>query len=289
MAVLAEYLIGIIFILSLAIFAFKREALTENGTLAAIIVGLLVFVFPVGPITGHIWFALLVVFFLASFFVTKYKLASKEHINKQFAKGATRDLMQVFANGAGAALLAVVYHFYPQETVFVAFATVLATVNADTWATELGILSKYKPFLVTTLKRVEAGISGAVSLSGFLAALIGAAIIGLTAVLLFQVDNVYFNSTITVPGGVVFFVFITTFFGVVGSLIDSFLGATLQVMYYCKKCKRETERVVHTCGTRTTYLKGLKFFDNDVVNLVASLIAGGLAFATYTGFALRLL
>ncbi len=282
--VLAEYLIGIICILLFAIFAFKRDALTEEGTLTAIVIGLLVFIFPAAPIHGRIWFSLLAVFFISSFAVTKYGEAAKEAVNKQFAKGSTRDLMQVFANGAGAALVAVIYYFYPLPSVFVAFAAILATVNADTWATELGVLSKSKPFLITSLKQVEPGVSGAISRFGLFASAIGAGLIALSLVALVYIDEIYFGTeqvAAVIPGGVFNFILFITFFGIIGSILDSMLGATLQVMYYCKKCKCETERTEHTCGKKTFYLKGIKFFDNDVVNLVSSLIAGVLAFLTF--------
>ncbi len=285
MASLVEYLIGIIFILFLAIFAFKRDALTEGGTLTAISIGLLTFLFPAAPISGRIWFALLGIFFLSSFFITKFKAAKKEEVNKQFAKGSTRDSMQVFANGAGAAVLAVVYHLYPLNAVFAAFAAILATVNADTWATELGVLSRDKPFLITNFKRVEKGVSGAVSRFGLFAAFLGAISIAFSAIVLITLDSRFFGSKLLIPGGVPIFIAIVAVLGTVGSLLDSLLGATLQIMYYCKKCKKETERTVHVCGTKTTYYKGVKFFDNDVVNLSSSLLAGFLAFVLYIALA----
>ncbi len=282
MAALAEYLIGIIILLLFAIFAFKRDALTEEGTLVAIIIGLLVFIFPASPIAGRIWFTLLAVFFVTSFIVTKFNATSKEAVNREFAKGATRDLMQVFANGAGAALFAVIYYFYPSNAIFVAFAVVLATVNADTWATELGVLSKHRPILITTLKPVERGTSGAVSVVGLAASLVGALFIALSSVFLLFLNSSYTHVFVPIPGGVLGFILLVTVFGVIGSLIDSWFGATLQIMYYCKKCKKETERTVHTCGEKTTYFKGLKFFDNDVVNLASSLIAGAIAWGVFT-------
>lgn len=282
MVALIEYLIGIIFILLLAIFAFKRDALTEGGTLAAIVIGLLVFLFPLHPLNGRIWFALLTLMFLSSFFVSKISSSEKEKINKEFAKGSNRDFMQVFANGAGAAFIAVIYHFYPDPATFVAFATVLATVNADTWATELGVLSRDKPFLITSLKRVEKGISGAVSRFGLFAAFCGALFIALATILLVTIDNTYFGSSAVVPGGAGVFIGLVAILGALGSLVDSLLGATVQIMYYCKHCKRETEKTLHHCGEKTVYRKGIKFFDNDVVNLASSLIAGIASFFLYT-------
>ncbi len=282
MSSLAEHLVGIIVILLLAIFAFKRDALTESGTLTAIAIGLLVFVFPVEPPNGRVWFALLAAMFLSSFFVTKFKQRDKENVNKEFAKGSMRDLMQVFANGAGAALIAVIYHFYPSPAIFAAFASVLATVSADTWATEIGILSRSKPTLITNFKKVEKGVSGAVSKTGLIAACGGSLFISISALAFIFFDNYLFRSGFSIPGGIILFVFLVALFGLIGSLFDSLLGAAVQIMYYCKKCRKETERTIHACGRKTIYFKGIKFFDNDIVNLAASLVAGVLAFLTYS-------
>src|SRR6266487_3635012 len=65
--------------------------------------------------------------------------------------------------------------------------------------------------------------------------------------------------------------------GLCGSLFDSFLGATIQAMYYCPKCQKETERRVHNCGTRTQALRGLPWVNNEVVNLLATLFGAVVA------------
>src|SRR6266498_3693946 len=64
---------------------------------------------------------------------------------------------------------------------------------------------------------------------------------------------------------------LVTFPGLAGSLSDSFLGATVQAMYYCPTDKKETEKhPLHTCGTETVHIRGWEWLNNDWVNFVCS-------------------
>jgi uncharacterized membrane protein len=69
--------------------------------------------------------------------------------------------------------------------------------------------------------------------------------------------------------------------GVGGSLVDSLLGATVQAIYRCPRCEKETERYPrHTCGAETVPLRGWRWLNNDWVNTLASL-AGALVAAIF--------
>jgi uncharacterized membrane protein len=59
--------------------------------------------------------------------------------------------------------------------------------------------------------------------------------------------------------------------GLFGSLFDSLLGATVQAIYFCPTEKKETEKhPLHTCGTPTVQIRGLKWLNNDLVNVACS-------------------
>jgi uncharacterized membrane protein len=119
--------------------------------------------------------------------------------------------------------------------------------------------------MITRLSEVvEKGTSGGVSVYGSLGSLIGSSIIGLMGVLL---------SPYPVESGLLTLVILTGS-GFMGSLFDSLLGATVQAIYYCPKCEKDTERFpLHTCGTNTKIIRGWSWLNNDLVNFGCSLIS----------------
>jgi len=262
-------LAGAIISLALAIYAFRREALSATGTLAAVLLGVSVF-----WLGGTDWFIVLAAFLITSILFTRFKEAEKQDVVKQFAKGGTRDFWQVLANGGIAGILAIAFFYYHDPIIFYAFLGVIGTVTADTWATELGILGKRKPRLITTLKSVPIGTSGAVSTIGLAITLAAGVFIGAVA----HASISIFGTPLSAPAHPLLLVLaISGVAAFIGSLADSLLGATVQVMYYSKHHRKETERSVMD-GEKTTLIRGHRWLDNDIVNLAAS-IAGGLAAA----------
>lgn len=61
--------------------------------------------------------------------------------------------------------------------------------------------------------------------------------------------------------------------GLSGALIDSWLGATVQAMYRAPD-GTDTERVLARDGTPHTFARGWRWLNNDLVNLVSSLLGG---------------
>ena len=262
---------GLALLVSLA--AWRARALTPGGAAAALALGTLVF-----GLGGLAWAALLLVFFISSSILSRAFRRRKLKVEEKFSKGSQRDAGQVLANGGVAGLFSLLHLVFPlSELPFLAFAGTLAAVNADTWATELGVLSRRRPRLITSGKKVERGASGGVSPAGLLAALGGAALIGAVAAWLGP-DSPTGLAGANSFGRAFLIIMVVTLAGLAGSLVDSLLGATLQVIYTCPKCGKETERhPIHSCGTATIYKRGWPWLNNDWVNTACAVAGAGLA------------
>ncbi len=176
-------------------------------------------------------------------------------------------------------MIALAAPFTESPLLFVAFVGTMATVNADTWATELGVLSPTPPRLITTGRRVEPGTSGGISALGTLATLSGGLSIGLAALLFLLLDGVWGGSGLAqLPaGGPVALLVAATLGGLGGSFCDSLLGATAQIIYYSEGRQKETERRLDPDGTPNVPLRGWPWLDNDWVNFLSSLVGAAVA------------
>ncbi len=254
--------LGLVFSLSIGGLAYWRRSLTASGWLGAVLVGTLIFGFG-----GWAWGLTLIAFFLTGSLLSHYKEALKERrAAEKFAKGGRRDLGQTLANGGLAALCALAYALLGQPSALLAaFVGLMATVTADTWATELGVLSPKRPRLITSGQPVEPGTSGGITLVGTAAAAAGALLIGLTLFILLLATGAAAPTWI-MPAALVA--------GLGGAMLDSLLGATVQAIYIYPD-GRETERRHDRSGAPTRFLRGWPWLTNDLVNLVAS-VAGAL-------------
>jgi uncharacterized protein (TIGR00297 family) len=231
----------------------------------AVITGTILF-----GVGGWDWGILLLTFFISSSLLSRYRADAKSGLAEKFAKGHQRDLGQALANAGVASLLALTQLVWDHPLLYVGCAGAMAAVNADTWSTELGVLSHRPPRLITTGRPVEVGTSGAVTGLGLVATLAGSGLIGLTAAAAAAVGGgTARESAASLLGAVAG--------GVTGSLFDSLLGATVQAIYWCECCNKETERRVHLCGTATRRVRGLSWLRNDGVNLLCSVMGAAVA------------
>lgn len=253
----------------------RRGSLTRDGVGGAVLVGTLTF-----GLGGLAWAVVVVAFFVSSSLLTHYSAERKRAASAEYEKGGRRDLAQTLANGGAATLLAVLGALFPAQAmpVFAAFAGAMAAVTADTWATELGMLSAARPRMVTTWQEAKPGENGAVSALGLVAAATGAIMIGSAAFAGRFAEGFFADvplaayrwlPTAALAGGFL------------GSVVDSILGATVQALYYCARDKTYTEKTVHGCGRPTVLARGMAWMNNDMVNFIASLAGAVTAVLVY--------
>src|SRR4051812_31801517 len=241
-----------------ALAAWRAGSLSRSGAVAAALVG------TAAVTAGWAWGALLVLYFLTSSALSHLGATEKERrTGGVVAKGGARDAMQVLANGGVFAVCVLALAARPSMagTFAAAAAGALSAAAADTWATEVGVLAGRTPRSILGFRPVPTGTSGAMSVPGTLAMLGGALFVAIVARLLHATPGLI---TITLAG-------------CAGAIADTLLGATLQERRWCDVCHRGTERRVHDCGAGTRRVAGLGVLDNDVVNLLATLVGAATA------------
>jgi uncharacterized protein (TIGR00297 family) len=257
-----QLVIGFLLAILISVLSYRVGALSKSGALAAILTGGLIF-----GLGGIPWAALLLTFFISSSLLSRLFKRKKASLGDKFAKGSQRDYGQVFANGGLGALFVMAFYFLPSGSWFwIAYIGCMAAVNADTWATELGVLSSKPPRLITNGKSVDRGTSGGVTLVGYFAIFGGAFLVGLIAAIFTQGIAAYLIFLFAICAGLV------------GSSFDSLLGAKWQAIYYCPQCQKETEsHPLHRCGSPTHKIRGWNWLNNDLVNFLCSLAGAGTA------------
>ncbi|WP_026674710.1 DUF92 domain-containing protein [Alkalihalobacterium bogoriense] len=245
-------LIVVVFLLSFTAFFFKK--LSMSGSFMAFIVGTMI-VYGL-QLEGLV---LLGIFFVSSTALGAFFQKKKQ--NDIVEKGDRRDGFQVIANGGVAAVCASMFGVTNEPLWVVAFVGSLAAANADTWASEIGTLSRKKPISILSFQRVERGTSGAISFLGTVASLCGAIAIAVPAVILFE-------SLISWTSVYIFVLFVLA--GWFGSTVDTLIGAFMQNVNECSVCQRKTEKRYH-CQQKTIPVFGFRWITNDTVNLCCTI------------------
>ena len=204
---------ALLFSLFLAYMAYRVRIADISALISATLLGVLIIIF-----SNILWFVLLLTFFILGGAFTKYRYKYKESIGIAQSKGGVRTYDNVFSNSIAALALAISYGIFPQHSDLIVYAYLgaVATATGDTLASEIGTTSSSKPRMITNFKTTEPGADGAVSFLGEIAALAGSAIIGILAVAFGLTESALLA------------IMVTSLSGLLGTNVDSLLGATLQ-------------------------------------------------------------
>ncbi|SCV74761.1 BQ2448_7790 [Microbotryum intermedium] len=184
----------------------------------------------------------------------------------------------------------------PPAGVFLTPTSLLGSPLLKQLASELGILSSTPPRLITSLRSVPRGTNGGISIWGLFVSLAGGTLIGSAAALSLALENpecsqLQATRLVLLGGKVVlslpwygWIVGLGAWGGLVGSLIDSFLGATVQPSYYSLSRKKivhsntnpkdPKEEIINVPGS------GLSILSNNQVNLISSALTGSIVLAS---------
>lgn len=297
--------IPLLLALGLAIHGLRKKSLSPSGAFAAFTVGLFMM-----SADSSVFGISLIVFYLTGSRATKVGKALKSHLEEGHQEAGYRTGWQVFCNSLSAFIASAVWTalFSRRETGFEElllpgemkiFRTpytpdawcplsreygsgwsrwlVLATLGhfacclGDTLASELGILSKSPPILITTFSRVPPGTNGGVSLVGTLASLSGGVVMGLTV----AASLIWESSACrrAWPPLVKDLVLVGAAAGLFGSFIDSLMGATIQRTRYSNSTKKILQDDSTVSGKEDIkVVSGLNLLTNNQINLISSIV-----------------
>jgi uncharacterized protein (TIGR00297 family) len=219
----------------------------------------------------------LLVFYLIATKATKFKKGIKEKIDGSLSNSGSiaRGPSQVLACSLLAVILSLIHGIYFGEEKPIDFGNQSlpsklacgivahhATCLSDTLASELGILARSSPVLVTQpWKKVPPGTNGGITLMGCFWSAMGGFLIGLSTVMLDSISGI-------LPIHAIQMIAFSTCCGLVGSLVDSILGATIQQSYW----DPETKLVYQSNDEKPKSSKlvaGMNLLTNEQVNLVS--------------------
>jgi uncharacterized protein (TIGR00297 family) len=188
----------------LAALIYKKKYLDKWG-----VFGSSVMAFTILFLADLKWLLLLISFLVLGSLVSKMGYGFKKTIKMAESR---RSLKNVLANGLMAILFVLAYSsgFITEEIALVGYVGAIAAANSDTFSSELGMLSRETPRLISNFKTVKTGTDGGITVCGTFAGLLGSFLIGLLAYALFNDILMFWTATIS---------------GMIGNFADSFLGA----------------------------------------------------------------
>lgn len=250
-----DIIIGIITAVLLSAAALRKKALTLFATITAVCIVILI-----SFCASYREVVFLAVSYLALVVIDALtEKKSQKIVADVHKKHGARTVVQLLANGGAATVAIILYRILKDGAFLYVYVICVIEACADSIASDIGVLSKRPPVSILTFKRVQTGLSGGVSPLGLSASFAGCVFMAMLSLICvgFSIKN--FILTAVIP-----------FFGMI---LDSVIGASLQVKYKCAKCGKYTERAEH-CGEKTVYSEGIPFLDNSAVNLMTNIITG---------------
>lgn len=242
----------------------QKGSLSPSGGRAALAVAVLTWT------SGVKFGATMIAFYQSSSWLTRLGAKRKMRLDANNSEHGNRDALQVLSCSLVASIVAVFHRATcgregscPRLTA--AFVGFFACCAGDTWASEIGQLAKSSPRLITAPWRlVPPGTNGGVTVVGIMASAAGGLYIGVFHGLWLWRDL----NLLALLG---------LLSGIIGSILDSILGATLQISRYdakhkCIAAARDTSSQV-ICGNDILSNHALNFVSATMMAVLAPSLA----------------
>lgn len=243
-----SYYIYMFIVVLILVFAIKKKSLTHEAIVAAFLTAITIYALG----NQYLGYALLV-FFMLGTIASKIKNKEKQKIEEGMESATKRTWVQVLANSLPATILTWLYLYDSTNEIYLLLAfSVFSAATADTFASELGSLSKAKVYSILNFKEVPKGLSGGVSIPGLFASIVGAMILSIFAIPDFGLRGFIICSIL----------------GFLGSIIDSYLGILLQRKYKNEKGVLQDRYIVMNQQPDAGYI----FVSNNTVNMATLVV-----------------
>ena len=171
-------------------------------------------------------------------------------LNPKNGDNSGRSAKQVIANSGVAGILAFAFLLTHNQLLPLAFVISFSVALSDTFSSEFGKRYGGIPRNICSLKPIQKGLSGGITIIGTLAGLLGSTCV---SIIYFLHIHEFQNSLIILT------------LGFAGMLIDSFIGCAFQAKY-------KNDKNIEEIGSRKNLNRGFYLIDNNMTNFLSILI-----------------
>ncbi len=239
------------------------NSLTPSAVALTLALGLVTYYFK-----GLHWLALAAASMFSIVFLTRIRSVMGGMATREGFDNSPRNAWQVLAKTLIPTIVAVTGTFLPGlRGIESAFVAAIGGATADSWASEIGPISRSQPRLITNLfRKVRPGTPGGITILGELASLSAALIVTAISFLL------GFGRSVPFPSALIWIVSM-----VLGVHVDSAIGATTEARSFSIAHSLESRRRTETNGCAESLPRHRGIFSHEAANLTACLIAASCA------------